>query len=590
MDLTTEPMAMTGSARRAPGSAHLLALLDRARAGIVTVDRAQAILAVNRPLGELLRIPAAAVADAVWLADLLDGSAMLTEALAHEVDAALRGSIADGQPRTIAIVRGHGNEARFLALHVTPLADATWALTFEDTTERHAAEATAVNSALHDPLTGLLNRRLFQVQAVAALEARQARIVTVHVDGPPDHGSQAVLLIDLDRFKSVNDTLGHAVGDSLLGLVSKRLRGIARADDVIARLGGDEFAILAAAAPDRAGLASFAGRLVDVIGRPYLVDGHLVNIGASIGLALAPQDGDTYDKLLRNADLALYDAKASGRSTFRFFHAEMDDRAAARRSLEIDLRKALALQEFELAYQPQIDLDTKAVVGFEALLRWRHPTRGVVSPAEFIPMAEEIGLIVPLGEWVLREACREAARWPDSVMVAVNISPLQFEDLPRLLDAVARSLRHADLPGRRLEIEITEGALLCNEQGVLAALNRLRAMDVRVAMDDFGTGYSSLSQLRSFPFDKIKIDRSFVTDTGDLASQNAFIRAINALGASLGMSTIAEGVETEEQLARIRAEGCTSVQGFLFSRPVGPEQVDSVLAGFTQSRLSIPSA
>ena len=205
----------------------------------------------------------------------------------------------------------------------------------------------------------------------------------------------------------------------------------------------------------------------------------------------------------------------------------------------------------------------------------------MVSPAEFIPLAEEIGLIVPLGEWVLREACREAARWPDPVMVAVNISPLQFEDLPRLLDAVARSLRLADLPGRRLEIEITEGALLCNEQGVLTALDRLRAMDIRVAMDDFGTGYSSLSQLRSFPFDKIKIDRSFIADTGDLASQNAFIRAINALGASLGMSTIAEGVETEEQLARISAEGCTAVQGFLFSRPVGPEQVDTVLAGFT---------
>ncbi len=227
MDLTTEPMAMTGNARRAPGSAHLLALLDRARAGIVTVDRAQAIHAANRRLGELLRIPPAAVADAVRLADLLDSSAVLTEALAHEVDAALRSSIADGRPRTIAIVIGHGDEARFLALHVTPLADATWALTFEDTTERHAAEAMAVDSALRDPLTGLLNRRLFQVQAAAALEARQARIVTAPVDGPPDHGHQAVLLIDLDRFKAVNDTLGHPIGDSLLGLVSKRLRAIA---------------------------------------------------------------------------------------------------------------------------------------------------------------------------------------------------------------------------------------------------------------------------------------------------------------------------------------------------------------------------
>ena len=588
MDLPIELTATTAGGRDVPDSAHLLALLDGVRAGIVTVDRGRVVQAANRRLGELLRIPAAEMTRAIRLADLLHGSAVLTETLAREVDAALRASIDDGRERTAAIVIGHGEEARFLALHVKPLADGTWALAFEDTTERHAAEARAIDSALRDPLTGLLNRRLFQVQAMAALEARQAHIVTDPVDVPSDAGGQAVLLIDLDRFKSVNDTLGHAVGDGLLGLVSKRLRGIARAGDVVARLGGDEFAILVATAADRAGLAGLAGRLVDVIGRPYLVDGHLINIGASIGLALAPKDGDTYDRLLRNADLALYDAKAGGRGTFRFFHAEMDDRAVARRSLEIDLRKALALSEFELVYQPQIDLDTRGVVGFEALLRWRHPTRGVVSPAEFIPLAEELGLIVPLGEWVLREACREAARWPDPVMVAVNVSPLQFEDLQRLLDAVARSLRNADLPGRRLEIEITEGALLSNEQGVLAALRQLRAMDVRVAMDDFGTGYSSLSQLRSFPFDKIKIDRSFVADTGDLASQNAFIRAINALGASLGMSTIAEGVETEEQLARIRAEGCTSVQGFLFSRPVGPDQIDRVLAGFAGDRTSVP--
>ena len=576
MDLPVEPASAIDGGSRVVRLAHLLAMLESAKAGIVTVDRDLVIQVTNRQVGALLEIPARTVAQVISLIELLEASAALTREHVQQVHETCFAAMNDGCERAIVMVVGGGATTRFLALRVTPLLDQTWILAFEDTTERHAAEAKAVITALHDPLTGLLNRRLFQIQAIAALEARRADILVADAQGD----GQAVLLIDLDRFKSVNDTLGHAIGDGLLGLVSKRLRSIVRTGDVVARLGGDEFAILVAAVPSRAALAEFATRLVDVIGRPYLVDGHLINIGASIGLALSPEDGDEYDKLLRNADLALYDAKASGRSTFRFFKVEMDDRAAARRSLEMDLRKALALQEFELYYQPQIDLETRTATGFEALLRWRHPTRGSMSPADFIPLAEEIGLIVPLGEWVLREACLEAARWPDHVSIAVNVSPLQFEDLPRLIEAVERSLRHANLPGRRLEIEITEGALLRNEQGVLSALQRLRSMDVRVAMDDFGTGYSSLSQLRSFPFDRIKIDRSFVKDNGDLVGQNAFIRAINALGASLGMSTIAEGVETVEQLDRIRSEGCTSVQGFLFSRPVAREQIDGLLATF----------
>ncbi len=460
--MPTEPMAMIGSVRRATGSAHLLALLDKARAGIVTVDRGQAIHVANRRLGELLRIPAAAVADAVWLADLLDGSTVLTEALAHEVDAALRGSIADSRPRTIAIVIGHGNEARFLALHVTPLADATWALTFEDTTERHAAEAMAVDSALRDPLTGLLNRRLFQVQAVAALEARQARIVTARVGGPPDHGSQAVMAVDLDRFKGVNDTLGHSVGDGLLCLVAKRLRSVLRQHDALARLGGDEFALLVSPAPDRAVLDQLARRVTDVIGRPYLVDGHLVNIGASIGIAVFPEDGGTEAELLRNADLALYDAKNMGRSTHSFFRPEMDARAVARRLIEIDLRKALALRQFELHYQPQVDLDRHAIVGFEALLRWRHPERGMVSPADFIPLAEEIGLIVPLGEWVLNRGLPGGDPLAGSGHHRGQRLALPVRGRRRLVERGEPGARPSGLPGRRLEIEITEGALLRN--------------------------------------------------------------------------------------------------------------------------------
>jgi len=472
-----------------------------------------------------------------------------------------------------------GEAPRFFALQVSPLDDGQWMASFEEITERRVAEASAIELAMRDPLTGLPNRELFNRRAAAAL-ADVAQTPGEQSKGEHDRIDHAVLLVDLDRFKAVNDTLGHPIGDGLLRLVSKRLRSVLRQQDTVARLGGDEFALLVSPAPDMMSLTQLATRIVDVLGRPYLIDGHLVNIGASVGVAVSPANGREHDQLLRSADLALYAAKQAGRSTHRFFEPAMDARALARRTLEIDLRKALALREFELHYQPQIDLDLDAIVGFEALLRWRHPERGLVSPADFIPLAEEIGLIVPLGEWVLREACHEAARWPSNVSVAVNVSPHQFGDTTRLVAVVAQSLAAAGLPGRRLEIEITESVLLRNEQAVLTALHDLRAMDVRVAMDDFGTGYSSLSQLHSFPFDKIKIDRSFVRDHGDIAGQNAIIRAITALGVSLGMSTIAEGVETSDQLARIRTEGCTSVQGYLFSQPVPVEQVASLIADF----------
>jgi diguanylate cyclase (GGDEF)-like protein len=315
-------------------------------------------------------------------------------------------------------------------------------------TARHTAEASAIEAAMHDPLTSLPNRELFHRRVVTALtEAAQ--------DGEtaPDETGSAVLLIDLDRFKAVNDTLGHPIGDALLRLVAKRLRSVLRPCDVVARLGGDEFALLVPPIPEPVNLAQLAKRIVDVLGRPYLIDGHLVNIGASVGVAFAPRDGREHSQLLRNADLALYHAKESGRSTFSFFELHMDVRALARRSLEIDLRRALALREFELHYQPQVDLEADAIVGFEALLRWRHPERGLVSPADFVPLAEEIGLIVPLGEWVLREACHEAVRWPKEMSVAVNVSPHQFADPARLVDLVAKSLASSGLPGNRLEVE-----------------------------------------------------------------------------------------------------------------------------------------
>ncbi|MGI4746222.1 MAG: putative bifunctional diguanylate cyclase/phosphodiesterase [Janthinobacterium lividum] len=565
---------------------HLLSILDGVPGGIVTVDRRMSILFVNHRIASALEIPPCLVRQAGTLLDLLEASEILGTDQARQLhDSCVDAVCGAGAHSGVVEVAGAGG-SRILTIGIVALSDASWLVSFNEITERREAEARAIETAMCDPLTGLLTRRLFQAR-VSAILARMPDDAIVTGSSRRHGQGQAVLLIDLDRFKAVNDTLGHHVGDALLGLVSRRLRSMTRHEDILARLGGDEFALVISPLPTRIALAEMAARVVDLLGRPYLVDGHLVNIGASVGVAVSPDDGTRYDKLLRSADLALYDAKNSGRGAFSFFDATMDTRASDRRLLEIDLRKALALHEFELHYQPQVDLDTNAIVGFEALLRWRHPVRGLVSPGDFIPLAEELGLIVPIGEWVMLEACREAARWPNDVAVAVNVSPHQFEDIIRLTDMVARSLRVAGLPGCRLEIEITESALLRNEQAVLTALQKFRTMGVRVAMDDFGTGYSSLSQLQSFPFDKIKIDRSFVRDdSGDVVSQNAIIRAINALGASLGMSIIAEGVETVEQLARIRTEGCTSVQGYLFSRPVAPAQIDRLLAEYPGQRIT----
>ena len=561
---------------------HLRAALNGTAVGLLTFSSTLEILFANDRLAATLEIQPVVVDRALSLLDVLEGSAALAPAAVQRVHETCLAAVAmsgkqSGEHKS-TIPASAGPAPRLFAVQVARLDDGHWMASFEEVTARQTAEASAIEQAMHDPLTGLPNRELFERRVVAALTGAAQEAAGQETAGP------AALLVDLDRFKAVNDTLGHPVGDALLRLVAKRLRSVLRPGDVVARLGGDEFALLVPPVPEPVDLAQLAKRIVDVLGRPYLIDGHLVNIGASIGVAQAPRDGRGHSQLLRCADLALYHAKESGRSIWSFFAPHMDARALARRSLEIDLRKALALREFELHYQPQVDLETNSIAGFEALLRWRHPGRGLVSPADFIPLAEEIGLIVPLGEWVLREACQQAARWPEGMSVAVNVSPQQFADTPRLVSLVAQALASSGLPGRRLEIEITESVLLRHEQAVLDALHRLRAMDVRVAMDDFGTGYSSLSQLHSFPFDKIKIDRSFVKDRDDAAGQAAVIRAITALGSSLGMSTIAEGVETPGQLARIRAEGCTSVQGYLFSQPVPVEEVACLIADFARRR------
>ena len=387
-----------------------------------------------------------------------------------------------------------------------------------------------------------------------------------------------MLCLDLDNFKSVNDTLGHPIGDKLLRTIAERISGAVGEDDTVARLGGDEFAVLQRnSSPEAAG--ALARRLVEIIADPIEIDGQEINSGASIGIALAPSDGNAGDHLMKCADLALYRAKAEGRGTFRFFEPDMDARIQARRALEVDLRRALSAGEFSLAYQPQINLAGNALTAMEALLRWNHAERGPVPPSEFIPLAEEMGLIVQLGEWVLREACNEAARWPDPIKVAVNLSPVQFRNRG-LVTTVTQALAAARLAPHRLELEITEAVLLQDDEAIVSMLHQLRALGVRIAMDDFGTGYSSLSYLRSFPFDKIKIDRSFIKDIERNRGSAVIIRAIANLGASLGIETTAEGVETEEQLELVRRAGCTEMQGYLVSPPRPAAEIAGLIARF----------
>jgi diguanylate cyclase (GGDEF)-like protein len=384
-------------------------------------------------------------------------------------------------------------------------------------------------------------------------------------------------MIDLDRFKEVNDTLGHSVGDALLKAVTERLLSCVRETDTVARLGGDEFTIVQRVREPVVEAAALARRIQEAIAAPYDLDDHHVVIGISIGIAIAPVDGVDPDQLLKNADLALYRAKSEARGIFRFFEAEMDRRMQARRSLERDMRNALINGEFALHYQPLVNIEQNEISGFEALLRWTHPERGAIAPADFIPLAEETGLIVPIGEWVLRQACADAAAWPKHLKIAVNVSVAQFKSLD-FVEVVIGTLAASGVAPQRLELELTESLMLQDEHGALALLTRLHNHGVRIALDDFGTGYSSLSSLRKFPFDKIKIDRSFVSD---LSAANvdalAVVRSIAQLGVSLGIATTAEGVETEEQMDQVRVEGCTEMQGFLFSKAVPADDVPRLL-------------
>lgn len=442
-----------------------------------------------------------------------------------------------------------------LEVRSNALPDGGFVRTFNDITSRRRNEARIAHLARHDPLTDLANRVLFREELDDAL-------VNLGVEG----NSFALHLVDLDHFKVVNDSFGHPVGDQLLKAVARRLHEAVRRNDIIARLGGDEFAVLQMQVTNDLQAGHLADRICRIMARPFDIEGHTILVGASIGVALAPGDGTANQDLLKAADLALYSAKAEGRGTYRYFKPEMNITLQARRRLDSELRTAIEQEQFLLHYQPIRDLDADCVTGYEALIRWRHPVRGLVPPLEFIPAAEENGLIVPIGAWALRTALRDIANQPGTPRIAVNLSPIQLRS-PDLINVVRDALAESGLPAHRLELEITESALLDRTDVTLQQLKALNDLGVRIALDDFGTGYSSLSYLMSYPIDSIKIDRSFVARLGESTQSTSIVRAITELASNLGMSTTAEGVENAEQLAHLIELGCSEAQGYFFSPP-----------------------
>jgi diguanylate cyclase (GGDEF)-like protein len=536
------------------------AALTNMSQALCMVDGEQRLIVCNQRFRELFELPAGAVAPGTLITDLCASVAGTPLR-----DSILRGVLAEQRPlieaRKSATYFQELADGRTLAVSHQPTKEAGWVATYEDVTERRRVEARIAYMAHHDALTDLPNRTLLAERIEHAF-ARAFRFGEAF----------SILYLDLDRFKSVNDTLGHPIGDKLLKAVAERLRSCTRDTDLVARMGGDEFAVLQIGPDTVRSTEQLAQRIREVVSAPYVIDGHNVVVGTSIGIALAPSDGVSTDQLLKNADMALYRAKAGGRGVHCFFEARMGEELQTRRLIELDLRRALAAGEFEVYYQPLVRLSDGAITGYEALLRWQHPERGFISPAEFIPIAEEIGLIVPIGEWVLRQACAQASKWPHDVKIAVNLSAVQLRNRD-LVQVVMLALANSGLAPTRLELEITESVFLADNDLTLSILHDLRGFGVRIAMDDFGTGYSSLSYLRSFPFDKIKLDRSFVRDLGVKPDSFAIVQSIAALGTSLGMTTIAEGIETAEQLEQVKAAGFAEGQGYLFGRPQPVERI-----------------
>jgi diguanylate cyclase (GGDEF)-like protein len=546
-------------------SDHLYAALEGMPQGLSMFDDKQRLIACNAKYAAMYGFETALVRPGTSLRTILEHRVSNGTSWVNAEDFVEYGLALECQPHAI---EQQLKDGRIISLLKAPLHTGGSITIHMDVTEKRNSEKQIAFLAHHDALTGLANRVQLREHIEKSLQ------------GLKGGGKASVLCVDLDHFKIVNDTLGHSVGDTLLRAVSKRLCDLAGDGDLVSRTGGDEFAIVQSAAelPMEAA-ATLAARIVEALSVPFELGDHHVVIGASVGIAIAPDDGSNADLLLKNADLALYRAKEDGRGAFHFFETEMDVKVQARRILELDLRQAISAGEFELFYQPIVNLAEDRIGGFEALLRWNHPTRGKIPPDEFIPVAEQTGLIVAIGEWVVRRACAEAATWPSDLRVAVNVSPVQFRG-STLVSAVVSALATSGLRPDRLEVEITETVLMHNNEATMAALHQLHGLGVRISMDDFGTGYSSLSYLRSFPFDKIKIDQSFVRDLIERPDSIAIIRAVAALGSSFGMTTLAEGVETQEQLDKMRAEGCTEVQGYFYSRPVPASEVARLLNAF----------
>jgi diguanylate cyclase (GGDEF)-like protein/PAS domain S-box-containing protein len=526
-------------------------VLDNMAQGVLVFDAETRLVFFNQRYIQMYGLSADQVKPGCTLRDLFE-CASSAQGFSGDPDEYLR-TLLEGMSGGNAISSVvKSDDGRVFLIVNKPLPGGGWLSTHEDITERQRAEERIAHMAGHDALTDLPNRVLLRER----LESELKRVKRGEC--------LAVMCLDLDHFKSVNDTLGHPIGDELLKVVAVRLRGCTRGPDTVARLGGDEFAIILTAMRQPEDAVILSQRVRDSIMKPYHINGHQIMVDISIGISIAPTDGAEPDLLLKNADLALYGAKADGRGTYRFFEQEMDTRMKARRDVEMDLRNALVNNEFELYYQPLVNLKSNEITTFEALLRWNRANCGLVSPADFIPIAEETGLIVPIGEWVLRKACEEAAKWPNSVKVAVNLSPAQLK-MRNLVQVVIAALGTSGMPANRLQLEITESVLMQDTFATLSMLHQLRKLGVQIALDDFGTGYSSLSYLRSFPFDKIKIDRSFVQDLSKGAEPFAIVNAVTGLANGLNMISTAEGVETHEQAETLHAMGCTEMQGYLFS-------------------------
>ena len=559
--IVSEAQLATSSQDLQAANDRLDAAMNNVPQGVCMFDAAMRMIVCNARYHEMYALAPGEIAPGCTLRDML-------------LRRAARGSFSADPDQYIAELRAqlerglpfggisHLADGRVISVRNQPMANGGWVAVHEDITERQRAEAKVAHMARHDALTDLPNRAFFSEELEKLLARHRAGGAAFNV-----------FIFDLDLFKSVNDSLGHPIGDELLKAIAQRLRRKEFVACTAVRIGGDEFAVLQSEEGDpRENAVVLAKRLQAALGEPYRIDGHQIVIGISIGIALAPEHGASQIELMKNADLALYRAKA-GRLGYLIYEPEMNAEASLKRELAVDLREALAAREFVLHYQTIIDVPNRRVCGAEALVRWNHPTRGMLGPAKFIPIAEELGLIIPIGEWILRQACRDAANWPEHVKIAVNLSPVQFRS-GNLLNCVTEALVTSGLSPRRLELEVTESVLLDATAESLAVLHQLKATGVAIVLDDFGTGYSSLSYLRIFPFDKIKIDKSFVAEFSSRADCAAIVCAVTGLGRSLQLDTTGEGVETAEQFELLRAAGCSQVQGFLFDRPVPAAELD----------------